>query len=309
MINNLAQAPKSVVMIRPHYFRPNPETANDNSFQTNNSAIDAKELSKRAFDEVSNAAKTLENYGIVVHLFDDETTVTPDSVFPNNWFSTHHNGDIGVYPMYCHNRRAERRADIIDFLSSTYKVSRVVDYSDFELKELYLEGTGSMVLDHTNRIAYAVKSNRMDITALGHFCRDFGYQGVAFDAFDKKGVSVYHTNVFMCVATDFVLIALDMIKDKTERKAIVNTIEASGKIVITLSEEQIEQFAGNAIEVESEKGQFLVMSQTGVNALQREQVAMIEEFVDIIAIDVSTVELAGGSIRCMIAGIHLPKKS
>lgn len=308
-MKNLTQAPKSVVMVRPHYFRPNPETANDNSFQSNNSAIGASELSKRVFDEVSNAAKTLENHGVIVHLFDDETTATPDSVFPNNWFSTHHNGDIGLYPMYCPNRRAERRTDIIDFLSSTYNVNRVIDYSEFELKELYLEGTGSMVLDHRNRIAYAVKSNRMDITALGHFCRDFGYQGLAFDAFDKNGISVYHTNVFMCVATHFVLIALDMIKDKAEQKAIVNTIEESGKIVIILSEAQIEQFAGNAIEVESEKGQFLVMSQTGVNSLQPEQIATIEAFVDIIAIDVSNVELAGGSIRCMIAGIHLPTKS
>jgi len=307
-MNNFKQSPKSVVMVRPHYFRPNPETENDNSFQNNHSDISAEDISYRVFTEVSNAAKTLEQKGIVVHLFDDKTTETPDSVFPNNWFSTHHNGTLALYPMYCPNRRAERRTDIVDFLSETYNVEKVIDYSVFEEQEIYLEGTGSMVLDHENNISYAVKSNRMDITALGHFCRDLGYQGIAFDAHDKQGVSVYHTNVFMCVASDFALIALDMIKDITERNAIVRTIEESGKTVIALSEAQIEQFAGNAIELNSPQGKVLVMSQTGVNSLTAEQVATIEEYVDLLAIDVSTVELAGGSIRCMIAGVHLPAK-
>lgn len=307
-MNNFAQSPKSVVMVRPHYFRPNPETESDNSFQNNNSSISVEDISYRVFNEVSNAVKTLEQHGITVHLFDDKTMDTPDSVFPNNWFSTHHDGTLALYPMYCQNRRAERRPDIINFLSNTYNVNNVVDYSVFEERNIYLEGTGSMVLDHKNKISYAVRSNRMNITALGHFCRDLGYQGIAFDAFDKNNVSVYHTNVFMCVASDFVLIALDMIKDATERNAIVNTIEESEKVVIVLSESQIEHFAGNAIELESKNGKVLIMSQTGVDSLELEQVAIIEKFVDLVAIDVSTVELAGGSIRCMIAGIYLPSK-
>lgn len=307
-MNNFAQSPKSVVMVRPHYFRPNPETESDNSFQNNNSSISVEDISYRVFNEVSNAVKTLEQHGITVHLFDDKTMDTPDSVFPNNWFSTHHDGTLALYPMYCQNRRAERRPDIINFLSNTYNVNNVVDYSVFEERNIYLEGTGSMVLDYKNKISYAVRSNRMNITALGHFCRDLGYQGIAFDAFDKNNVSVYHTNVFMCVASDFVLIALDMIKDATERNAIVNTIEESEKVVIVLSESQIEHFAGNAIELESKNGKVLIMSQTGVDSLELEQVAIIEKFVDLVAIDVSTVELAGGSIRCMIAGIYLPSK-
>lgn len=298
------QSPKSVVMIRPHHFKVNPETAGDNSFQSITSSMSSEEIEKKAYEEVSVAAQTLERNGVIVHLFEDKTRLTPDSVFPNNWFSTHEEKVIALYPMYCKNRRAERREDIINFIANKYNVENIVDYSPLEEQSMYLEGTGSMVLDHVNKIAYAVKSHRMDEIVLARFCEKFGYKNVAFDAYDKKGISVYHTNVFMCVTTHFVLISLEMIKDHIEQKMVINTIENSGKTIINLSEKQIEHFAGNALELNSTEGNVLAMSKTAVDVLSQSQLTAIEKYMKIIPIEVPTIEQAGGSVRCMLAGIH-----
>ena len=312
-MTSLKQSPSAVVMIRPHQFTPNPETEADNSFQQKNASIESAKLAEQAHHEVTLAAKTLSEHGITVHLFEDEGTKTPDSVFPNNWFSTHLDGSMALYPMYCPNRRAERRTDVTEFLANQYRVDKSVDYSYLEDKNSFLEGTGSMVLDHQNRIAYAVKSKRMDEPALNLFCEEFDYKPMAFNAQDKTGVAIYHTNVLMCVATDFVMIALEMIKGSDERALVKQTITESGKVIVELTEPQIEQFAGNALELESEQlesesGKLLAISQTAVDTLTNEQLNTIEQFVEVVPLKVKTIELAGGSVRCMLAGIHLPAK-
>ena len=299
------QAPSSVVMIRLHHFLPNPETMADNSFQATELTQSPERIAELAYKEISQAQLILESQGIKVHMFEDESTQTPDSVFPNNWFSTHSGGHIAIYPMYAQNRRLERRSDIIDMLKQSYRVQDIVDYSGLEQDHIYLEGTGAMVLDHLDRVAYAVQSKRANSLALERFCTHFNYEPMLFDASNSAGESVYHTNVLMCIATEFVLMAPSMITNTPRREEIIQRFQASGRDVIELSEAQISHFCGNAIELKSSNGRILALSTTAYNALTAEQRKLIEKSAKLVSIDVSTIELAGGSIRCMIAGIHL----
>lgn len=302
------QAPSAVIMIRPHHFCSNPETANDNKFQTIGSVYGAIEIAKSAFEQVTQAAETLRSNGITVHLFDDEGNTTPDSVFPNNWFSTHTGGYVGVYPMYANNRREERRADILSFLKREYRVQEIVDYSGLEMDEIYLEGTGSMVLDHLERIAYATESFRTSPVALERFCAHFNYEPMLFEAKDLQGNLIYHTNVMMCIGTDFVLICSEMIVNKQRRAEVLNRLTQSGKTIIELSHEQIHQFCGNALELHGAEGRILALSQTAFEGLTSDQKTVLTQKISLLPIDVSTLELAGGSLRCMLAGIHLSKR-
>ncbi len=302
------QSPNAVVMIRPHHFISNPETVADNAFQQQDCSLTAKDIEKNAHAEVTQVVDTLTALGIQVHLFEDESRQTPDSVFPNNWFSTHPDGLVGIYPMYSNNRRLERRSDIIEFLQANYKVKKIIDYSDRESVNQFLEGTGSMVLDHSNHIAYAVISNRMNLPLFKEFCRDFNYQPMAFNASDASGIAIYHTNVLMSVSTEFALTGLSLIKDLKEQEKLVESLTQSGKKVIELSAEQINQFAGNMLELDSPSGKLLVMSTTAFESLKPQHIASIENYVKIVVVNIPTLELAGGSIRCMLAGIHLAKK-
>lgn len=229
------QAPAAVVMIRPRRFTPNTETAADNAFQSAAADFDRAAVAEAAYREVSLAAETLEGRGVRTHLFADDTDETPDSVFPNNWFSTHPGGHVAIYPMFAPNRRKERRADIVEALKRAYRVQDVIDYSGLEPDGLFLEGTGAMVLDHIDRVAYAVRSNRTDPVALERFCTHFNYEPMVFEARDARGVAVYHTNVLMCVATDFVMIGLDMIADDARRAEIVKRFEESGREIVALT--------------------------------------------------------------------------
>ena len=292
-------------MIRPHHFYPNPQTQADNSFQTTQLTTTPEAIAKAAYQEISQAQLILASYGIKVHLFEDEGTETPDSVFPNNWFSTHSGGHIAIYPMYAQNRRLERRSDIIEQLKINYRVQDIVDYSGLEHDDIYLEGTGAMVLDHLDRVAYAVRSNRANSLALERFCTHFNYEPMLFDANNQAGESVYHTNVLMCIASEFVLLAPEMISNSARRAEIIQRFKSSGRKVITLTESQINKFCGNAIELQGNNGRILVLSTTAYNALTTVQRKLIEQSAQLVPIDVSTIELAGGSIRCMIAGIHL----
>ena len=292
-------------MIRPHHFHSNPETLADNSFQTTELTQSPEHIAEMAYKEISQAQVILESHDIKVHMFEDESTQTPDSVFPNNWFSTHSGGHIAIYPMYAQNRRLERRSDIIDMLKQSYRVQDIVDYSGLEQDHIYLEGTGAMVLDHLDRVAYAVQSKRANSLALERFCTHFNYEPMLFDASNSAGESVYHTNVLMCIATEFVLMAPSMITNTPRREEIIQRFQASGRDVIELSEAQISHFCGNAIELKSSNGRILALSTTAYNALTAEQRKLIEKSAKLVSIDVSTIELAGGSIRCMIAGIHL----
>lgn len=277
----------------------------DNSFQATELTQSAKQVAELAYKEISQAQSTLESQGIKVHMFEDEGSQTPDSVFPNNWFSTHSGGHIAIYPMYAQNRRLERRTDIIEMLKQSYRVQDIVDYSGLEHDHIYLEGTGAMVLDHLDRVAYAVQSKRANSLALERFCTHFNYEPMLFDACNNAGESVYHTNVLMCIATEFVLMAPSMIKNIARREEIIQRFQASGRDVIELSEAQISHFCGNAIELKSSNGRILALSTTAYSALTAEQCKVIEGSAKLVPIDVSTIELAGGSIRCMIAGIHL----
>lgn len=299
------QAPSAVVMVRPHHFHSNPQTSIDNSFQRDASDTIEENTARRAFGEVSDAAKQLESLGITTHVFDDTGSETPDSVFPNNWFSTHTGGHVAVYPMAVENRRKERRQDVLEMLKGQYRVQDIIDYSGLEQDDISLEGTGAMVLDHIGRVAYTSKSKRADPVALERFCTHFNYEPMVFEAVDTAGQPIYHTNVMMCVATKFALIGLSTIHNRTRAYEIKRRLEETGRTVIVLSQEQIAHFAGNAIELQGSYSRVLVLSKSGMNSLRPEQIKTIRESCQLLSLDVGTIEKAGGSIRCMIAGIHL----
>ena len=308
MALNTIQAPQSVVMIRPHAFEPNAETAKDNAFQ-GQSELSAAAIANAAREEHEAAVALLRDAGVCVHVFDDDgSRDTPDSVFPNNWFSTHPGGQVAVYPMYPVSRRRERRSDVIAMLKSKYRVETVFDYSGLEEDGFYLEGTGAMVLDHIGRIAYVARSNRADPITLERFCSHNAYEPIVFDAVDASGKPVYHTNVLMCIGTDFALIGLSMITSEDRRRTVVSRLEQTGRTVIDLTADQIGKFAGNAIELTGD-GRVLCLSKTAQDSLTESQKIIIEHSAKLVPISVPTIELAGGSARCMIAGIHLNKRS
>src|SRR5256714_3669861 len=244
-----AQSTNSVLMIRPGRFYPNPETAADNAFQRNANR-DSDVLTLTARKEFDAAVQTLRAAGVNVHVFDDTAEPEkPDAVFPNNWISTHHDGRIALFPMYSALRRRERRHDIIDELRKRYRVTEVIDYSIFEKKGCWLEGTGSLVLDHANKIAYVSLSNRSNPKVIHRFAEDFSYEPVTFTSIGSDGQPIYHTNVMMCLGTAFTMVGLEMIRNKAERQQLRARLEKTGKEIIELSADQIANFAGNAIEL------------------------------------------------------------
>lgn len=304
------QAPSAVVMIRPHTFAPNPETAADNAFQRVAAPDAVATTSATAYAEVTSAAATLEAHGVTVHLFDDTGTHnTPDSVFPNNWFSTHAGGHIALYPMYSPNRRRERRMDVIEMLKANYRVQDVIDYSGLEYDGLFLEGTGAMVLDHVDRVAYTARSNRANAVALERFATHFNFEPMVFDAADAQGQAVYHTNVVMCVATEFAMVGLSMMQNAARREEIRARLAESGRAIIDLSTEQIAEFAGNALELTGRNGRLLALSTRALKSLRPSQIETIERSVTLLPLNIPTIELAGGSVRCMLAGIHLARRT
>ncbi|MEP2715236.1 arginine deiminase-related protein [Pseudophaeobacter sp.] len=303
---NTLQAPTAVVMIRPHHFRSNPDTISDNAFQTTTEG--PADPSNTALQEFDTAVKALRSAGVHVHVFEDEGSDTPDSVFPNNWFSTHSGGHIAIYPMYSQNRRLERRWDVIEELKRSYRVQDVIDFSGLEEDELALEGTGAMVLDHIGRVAYTVKSTRADPVLLERFCTHFNYEPMAFEARDSQGRDVYHSNVLMGIAEKFALICLSMIVDPARRAEVAARLSESGRDVIDLSEEQIANFAGNCFALTG-NDPLLALSARAMEALTPAQIRRIEHSARLLPLSIPTIETAGGSVRCMLAGIHLsPRK-
>jgi hypothetical protein len=303
-----------VILVRAANFLPNPATAADNAFQADAPAGETDQaISARAVREMDAVADALRAAGVRVHVFDDEDHTRPDSVFPNNWVSTHAGGKVAVFPMYASNRRHERRADVLEVLKSQYRVQTIVDYSGLEPDGIFLEGTGAMVLDHVSRVAYTAVSHRADTHVLERFCTDFGYEPMAFEAVDSGGVPVYHTNVMACVGTDVALIALGMIPDEQRREQVRERLTVNGRKVVELTEEQVREFAGNAVELcgRTPAGRpcyVMAMSARARASLRPDQVAVIEESCEIVAVDIPTIELAGGSVRCMIAGVHLDRR-
>lgn len=294
-------------MIRPFRFYPNPETASDNAFQREVASTDADTVSKDAQKEFDQAVELLRGEGITVHVFADTASPEkPDAVFPNNWFSTHPDGRIAFYSMYSPARRSERRQDVIDELGKTYRISALVDYSPYERHGLYLEGTGSLVLDYVNRIVYVSLSNRSERRMVERFCQDFSFEPVLFQGVGDDGRPVYHTNVMMCLGTDFALAGLDLIADPEQRETIRRRLEGSGKKIIALSRDQVGNFAGNALELQNGSKKLLVMSMRAMEALTAEQRDEIEQHARVLPLPLATIELAGGSARCMLAAIYLP---
>ncbi len=305
---HMLQAPSAVVMIRPHAFMSNPETRDDNAFQTLSNRS-AKATSHAARDEHDAAVVALRAAGVRVHVFDDlGDQNTPDSVFPNNWFSTHSGGHVAIYPMFVPSRRRERRVDVIEMLKAEYRVQDVIDFSGLEADNLALEGTGAMVLDHIARIAYTVSSHRADPVLLERFCTHFNYEPMVFEARDGAGRDVYHTNVLMGIGTHYALICLDMIVDPNRRAEVAARLEETGRKVIDLSHAQIAEFAGNAIELTGSDGLVLALSKRAFEALTPNQIAIIKDSATPLPLSVPTIETAGGSVRCMIAGIHLARR-
>ncbi len=303
------QSASAVVMIRPSRFFPNPETAQDNAFQQEAGSEPERVVAERALAEFDEAARVLSAAGVRVHVFEDTPApVKPDAVFPNNWFTTHHDGRIALYPMYTPSRRAERRPDVIAGLRDDYQVTEVIDYSPFEKRGLYLEGTGSLVLDHVHRLAYVSLSRRADREPLEKFCADFDYEPVTFESTSADGRAIYHTNVMMCLGTEFALVGLEMIADAAQRQTVRRRLEATGKTIVTLTPDQIENFAGNALELQHEQGRLLVLSARAAAHLGEER-RTIEQFARFLPLELPTIELAGGSARCMLATVHLPRRN
>jgi hypothetical protein len=306
-ITSPAQSTNSALMIRPWRFYPNPETAADNAFQAGSGcASDA--LTAAARREFDAAVKTLRDAGVNVDVFDDTANPEkPDAVFPNNWISTHYDGRVALFPMYSALRRRERRHDIIDELRKSYRITEVIDYSGFEEHGFCLEGTGSLVLDHVNRIAYISLSNRSNPKVIERFAEDFGYEPVTFTSMGPGGQPIYHTNVMMCVGTSLALVGLDVIPNESERKQVRARLEATGKEIVELKPDQVANFAGNAIEMDNGQGEkLLVLSARAVPTFTERQRTVSARHVRLVPLKLPTIELAGGSARCMIAEIHLP---
>ncbi len=300
------QAPAAVVMVRPHRFTPNPQTAADNGFQRSAASGQAEALAQAAYAEVTAAAGRLADEGVRVHLFDDPgERDTPDAVFPNNWFSTHPGGHVALFPMYSPNRRRERRSDVIEMLKREYRVQDVIDYTGLEPDGLFLEGTGAMVFDHLARIAYTARSNRANPVALERFCTHFNFEPMVFDTADAAGRPVYHTNVLMCVATEFALVGFDLMADPLRAAQVRARLAETGREIIALSAGQIAEFAGNALELSGRDGRLLALSARAHACLTAAQKGAIQRSARIVALPVPTIEMAGGSVRCMLAGIHL----
>ena len=297
-------------MIRPCRFYPNPETALDNAFQQEVAPGTGSDLTLAAQAEFDRAAEALTAAGVTVHRFDDTPApAKPDAVFPNNWFSTHPDGRIALYPMCTPSRRVERRADLIASLRTLYRVTEVIDYSAFEERGLYLEGTGSLVLDYPRRIAYVSLSRRAALEPLEKFCADFQFEPVTFESTGRDGRLIYHTNVMMCLGSQFALIGLDLIRNSADRIEVRARLEESGKSIVELNPEQIENFAGNALELQNDKHEkLLVLSERAAENLTARQRTTIERFARLLPLALPTIELGGGSARCMMATIHLPPR-
>ena len=306
-----SQAPAAVVMIRPAAFQPNPETAADNAFQSAGVAdvAERQSVAAQAQIEVAAVAAALRGEGVGVVMFDDREGIdTPDSVFPNNWISTHDDGRVVLYPMAAPSRRRERRGDVVEGLRERYGVSQVLDLSPVELEGRYLEGTGALVLDHVHRIAYMARSGRANEAVLDQWCEAMGYTAEVFNTVDQAGQPIYHTNVVLSIATDFVVAGLGNIPDPVERARIAARLGETGRDVIEIDRGQVAEFAGNGLELTGSRGRIFTLSTRALAALRPDQIAAIETSARILAIAIPTIERSGGSVRCMLAGIHLPPR-
>lgn len=308
------QITNTILMIRPVAYRMNEETAVNNYFMQD-TQMSVKEITRHAQLEFDSFVHTLKKKGVKVVVVEDaQERDTPDSIFPNNWVSFHQSGRVAVYPMFAQSRRRERREDVFDRLEEEgFLIKEFMDYTPAEEDGKFLEGTGSLVLDRQHRKAYCALSPRADEDLVIEFCEDFEYMPVIFKAFQTvEGMrkAIYHTNVMMAVGEELAIICLDSIDDPGERKAVVKSLKEDGKIIVNLSEEQLYQFAGNMLEVRGLFAKkYMVMSQAAHDSLEKEQIRLIEAHAAILTAKIPTIEkLGGGSVRCMMAEVFLPKR-
>lgn len=297
-----------ILMVRPYQFYFNQQTASNNFFQSNINIENANELAIAEFDSM---VEKLRAHQIKVNVVQDsQYPSTPDSIFPNNWISTHAGGTLCLYPMYAENRRAERKLSVIEFLQSNYIIENVLDISDFEKEGKFLEGTGSMVLDHQNKIAYGCLSERLDKEAFISWCDKMQFKPIYFKAVDDKAQPIYHTNVMMCMGNQFVVICLDSIPNEQEKQTLLDSFLQTHKEVIDISQDQLNNFAGNMLQVfDIVEKPHLILSEQAYKSLTTEQVNTLEKYNPLIPIAIPTIEaLGGGSTRCMMAEIHLINK-
>ena len=314
--HTMKQSTSSVFMVRPYSFRKNEETATNNHYQRELAETSPEEIIERAQGEFDGLVERLETAGVEVVVFDEaEPHVTPDALFPNNWISTHADGTVALYPMFAPNRRTERRDDVPLVLEHQFgfDVRQIIDFTEFESHGKFLEGTGSIVLDRINRKAYAALSDRTDARSLEHFCDQLNFTPVAFEAFqtvDNKRLPIYHTNVMMSIGSGYAVVCLDCIDSDEERQHVQDSVAQDGLTLIPITEEQVNQFAGNMLELQGADGPVLVMSACAYQSLEPNQISELQRHTTLLYAPLPTIETCGGgSARCMIAEIHLPKQN
>jgi len=303
------QSTNVILMIEPVAFGANAETAESNIFQHDG---DIGDVQSKALEEFNSLVDKLEAHGVnVIRVKDTLSPLTTDSIFPNNWITTHSDGTLALYPMEAKSRRLERREDIVQLLENEYGYSfqRVLDFSPHEASNKYLEGTGSLILDRVNKIAYACYSSRTEKSLLELWAQSLDYSVCGFAAAVKSSEQIYHTNVMMCLGSQFAIICLDVITDSAERLKVIDSLESTGHEIIEISEEQMFQFAGNMLELLSvDNKTLLLMSAAAHAALNASQIKKIEQYAKVVSSPIPTIEYCGGgSVRCMLAEIFLPK--
>jgi len=300
----------TILMVRPAAFGFNAETAANNFFQSN--PKESKEdLQQKALSEFDNMVAVLRKQGVTVIVIEDTAIpAKPDAIFPNNWLSTSPNGTVTVYPMFAPNRRIEKREDIIQQLSKDFTVTRLQNWSEYEVEGRFLEGTGSMIIDYDNAMIYAAISERTNLSVLEKFAATNKYQAIVFLATDKDGHPIYHTNVMMALGQEFCVLCEEAIEEEWELIAVRQLLESTNHAIIAITREQMCSFAGNMLEVKNDKDEhLLIMSQSAFDSLRKEQKRMLEAFATLVPIPVPTIEkVEGGSVRCMMAEIFLQKK-
>ena len=313
--NTMKQTTNSILMIRPVAFRMNEQTAVNNYYQKVLDGLTPENVNAKAQEEFDTFVQKLKMVGIDVTVVDDtKNPDTPDSIFPNNWISFHENGDVALYPMFAENRRAERREEILDLLEEKgFQLNDIVDYTSAEEDGIYLEGTGSLLLDRANGKAYCALSPRADEELMIEFCEDFDMGPVIFEAYqtvDGERKLIYHTNVMMCLGETFAVICADCIDDKSERKQVLQSLKEDNKEIILITEDQVNNFAGNMLQLKgTDDKSYLIMSKSAHESLTADQIEKIEKHATILSSSLDTIEACGGgSARCMMAEIFLPKK-
>ncbi len=308
----LNQSTNSILMVRPANFGVNIQTSETNYFQKELKGLTPDQIKNIALKEFDTMAETLQSKGVDVNVINDtQLPVKPDAVFPNNWVSLHPDGKVVLYPMLTPNRLAEIRPDIIDSLKTKFEIAETIDFSKEHYNKKYLEGTGSIIFDHVNKVAYACLSPRTDKDLFIKVSEYLGYKPVYFHSVDQDNKAIYHTNVMMCIGARFAVVCLNSITDKKEKQLVIDSLTKSGHEIIDISFEQLNHFAGNMLELKTKDNKTIIaMSQSAYNSLQPNQKKDLEKYSELVPLSINTIEtIGGGSVRCMIAEIYSQPKN